>query len=144
MNDLIEIGVKKFLEEEKTLTEIRLELKLKNTTLISKRLEEMGYYMYRGVKASSAKALKAAIEEYISEYNNEPCLTKIANKYKIDRQSLSNRLKTLGYEVINSSQKLRFDETIFDVIDTEEKAYWLGFIFADGYISSSPLDSNKK
>ena len=24
----------------------------------------------------------------------------------------------------------------FDVIDTEEKAYWLGFIYADGYISS--------
>lgn len=35
------------------------------------------------------------------------------------------------------------DESVFDVIDSEEKAYWLGFIFADGTISSSPLDNNQ-
>lgn len=29
-----------------------------------------------------------------------------------------------------------YDETYFNVIDTEEKAYWLGFIYADGYVTS--------
>lgn len=33
---------------------------------------------------------------------------------------------------------------MFDCIDTEEKAYWLGFLYADGYIDASPLDPNKK
>lgn len=29
-----------------------------------------------------------------------------------------------------------FNENFFEIIDTEEKAYWLGFIAADGYITS--------
>ena len=29
------------------------------------------------------------------------------------------------------------NEHIFDVIDTEEKAYWLGFLYADGYVYCS-------
>ena len=31
-------------------------------------------------------------------------------------------------------QTYRFDETFFDVIDTEAKAYWLGFVTADGCV----------
>lgn len=31
-------------------------------------------------------------------------------------------------------QKYGFDKNFFDIIDTEEKAYWLGFMFADGTI----------
>jgi hypothetical protein len=37
----------------------------------------------------------------------------------------------------------KFDDKVFDIIDTEEKAYWLGFIYADGYISSDPIDNEK-
>lgn len=31
-------------------------------------------------------------------------------------------------------KKYKVNETFFDNIDTEEKAYWLGMIFADGYV----------
>lgn len=31
-------------------------------------------------------------------------------------------------------KKYSYDKTVFDVIDTEEKAYWLGFIYADGCV----------
>lgn len=34
-----------------------------------------------------------------------------------------------------NSRKYTVNEAFFDVIDTEEKAYWLGFIAADGYVS---------
>lgn len=95
------------------------------------------------MRATTAISLKQAVEEYIENINN-PSITKIATKYNIDRQCLSKRIKMLGYEVINHQNKVKFDEHIFDIIDTEEKAYWLGFIFADGYIDSSPLDKSKK
>jgi hypothetical protein len=97
----INLAVEKFLNEEGTLSEIKLQLKLASTKLITNRLEELGYHMYNGAKASSVKKLKLAVEEYISEYNNEPSITKIATKYKIGRNVLSNRLKELGYEIIN-------------------------------------------
>lgn len=139
----INLAVEKFLNEEGTLSEIRCSLKLSSTKPISNRLEKLGYHMYHGAKASQVKALKLAVEEYLSCTDN-PSLTKISSKYKIGRQTLSDRLKHLGYSVVNHQNKVKFNENIFDVIDTEEKAYWLGFIFADGYIDSTPIDPNKK
>jgi hypothetical protein len=61
----------------------------------------MGYRMYRGARLESIIGLKLAVEEYISQIKNCPSITKIATKYKIGKPQLSNRLKELGYEVIN-------------------------------------------
>lgn len=64
-------------------------------------------------------------------------LTSLSKKYGVRRQTLSNILKRSGYEVVNRQNATKFNQHVFDVIDTEEKAYWLGFIFADGYVSST-------
>nr|DAG90196.1 MAG TPA: endonuclease [Crassvirales sp.] len=40
-------------------------------------------------------------------------------------------------EIINTGSKSEFNRDFFSVIDTEEKAYWLGFLYADGFISAS-------
>lgn len=63
-------------------------------------------------------------------------LTKMSKKYEIGRWTLTDRFKKLGINIVNKQNELKFDNTVFDSIDSEEKAYWLGFIFADGYISS--------
>lgn len=69
-------------------------------------------------------------------------LTKISQREKIDRGNLSKKFKNLGIEIINRQNKSKFNEHIFDSIDTEEKAYWLGFIFADGYIQFKNKNSS--
>lgn len=45
----------------------------------------------------------------------------------------SKNMKKYSLKISKSSKQYLVDEHVFDVIDTEEKAYWLGFLFADGY-----------
>lgn len=45
----------------------------------------------------------------------------------------------MGASVVDKRGMWNLNEHFFDVIDTEEKAYWLGFIFADGYVAKDRL-----
>ena len=47
--------------------------------------------------------------------------------------TLSLMLKKRGYK-INPHGKKDINSNIFNIIDTEEKAYWLGFLYADGNV----------
>lgn len=85
--------------------------------------------------------IKDVIKDYVE---NQISLTNLAKKYNTTRNLLSKKLKENNIDVINRQNLLRFNENIFDNIDTEEKAYWLGFIYADGYIGSRPLEDSKK
>ncbi len=76
------------------------------------------------------------IELLAEEYNNGSSLTCLGNKYNICRRKLSRHLGYYGVTVRLDNQIYNYNETYFDVIDTEEKAYWLGFLYADGWISA--------
>ena len=76
--------------------------------------------------------------------NSSISLTKMAAREGTTRQTLAKHFRALGVEIINKQNRLKFDNTVFDCIDTEEKAYWLGFIFADGYISSDSLKGKSR
>ena len=80
--------------------------------------------------------INLALEEYLDTPEEQRSLTKLGQKYGIKRQTLSKHLKDRGYEVINYQNRLRCNETVFDKIDNEEASYWLGFLYADGNISS--------
>jgi hypothetical protein len=64
---------------------------------------------------------------------------KIAIKINASLCGVYDALRRWGIKTRNLSESHReykIDETFFDNIDSEEKAYWLGFIYADGFITS--------
>lgn len=60
-------------------------------------------------------------------------VTEIAQRLKINRNSVTTNLKKLGYDTSRNP----LIKNIFETIDTEEKAYWLGFLYADGYVGKN-------
>lgn len=60
----------------------------------------------------------------------------ITKYYSISQRQYYNLLKDCGVVRKHKVQKYKFNENYFEVIDTEDKAYFLGFIVADGYVNS--------
>jgi hypothetical protein len=71
-------------------------------------------------------------------YNKNLSAAKIAKIYNTTYASINAFLKKNGCKMKTLSELHRtFEETLFEKIDTEEKAYWLGFLFADGHIRTN-------
>lgn len=66
----------------------------------------------------------------------------LAKKYHHDKTNIRNFLLQNGIELKTKSewnQHYTFDKTYFKLIDNHTKAYWLGFIYADGNLYNSAL-----
>lgn len=61
-------------------------------------------------------------------------LTQIQKELNFERHKLSYLLQQDGIDIKLNGQKHEYNETYFNCIDTEQKAYWLGFIYADGNV----------
>lgn len=62
--------------------------------------------------------------------------TDIAKKYMVNIGKVTRWLKDFGINVKDYYEfRLSYNVHVFDTIDNEEKAYWLGFLYADGCVS---------
>lgn len=75
-------------------------------------------------------------EKLIDLVNQSKTGRQIAETLGVDYTCVHRWLRKLNLNLPNYHNELKFDNTVFDSIDTEEKAYWLGFLYADGYVSS--------
>ena len=73
--------------------------------------------------------------EIVNLYQNNVSIPELGKKFGISRQSvywLLRRREVVIRPQTVCQRKYSLDETFFDKIDSEEKAYFLGFLYADG------------
>ena len=76
-------------------------------------------------------------------FNNGISLSKIGDELRIGGGQFSKYLKSKGYVIEQNKTKYTYNKDFFKVIDSEEKAYWLGFIYADGCIEEKKKSNGK-
>lgn len=79
-------------------------------------------------------------DEWCELYESGKSTVEIAKMYNVYHENVNYALRKRGVAIRNPSiagMKNEINEHYFDTIDTDEKAYWLGFIAADGCISTN-------
>lgn len=90
------------------------------------------------------KAIRGSIdkESVVKLYNDGLNCSEIALQLGGSVANIHQSLKRWGVPLKTKTelrQKYIIDDTVFEKIDSAEKAYWLGFLFADGYNSGKDV-----
>ena len=102
-----------------------------STATISKLLKDNGVNVI-----NKQNLITFSPKDIISDYNSGISVIKLIKKYHTSYDTIKKIFDKNNITIVNKQNRTKFNESIFDNIDSEEKAYWLGFIYADGYISS--------
>lgn len=96
------------------------------------------------IKAQHFKNLELDQDLIVDKYTKRNMsMTEIADLLDISPSTVDNMLRVAGVTLRTDpevQQKYTLDESFFEVIDTEEKAYWLGFMFSDGLVGTNLRD----
>ena len=92
--------------------------------------------MPKGLGKGYKELTKKEKEAIVKSYNDGIYIKDLIKLYKTTKRAIPMVLKEYN---INSKRKNRYtlNENYFETIDTEHKAYWLGFIAADGCITKT-------
>lgn len=113
----------------KTRQEIATEIGVTKRTLYT-------YQSTLGIYAKDGNDCSERIERFKVLCDEGYTRKEIAEKMQLSISMVDKYIKRTGTHPVRS-RKPNANEHFFDVIDTEEKAYILGFIFADGYIDTT-------
>lgn len=74
-------------------------------------------------------------DEILKDKNNGLKISELIIKYSIKSvKTIYDIIKRNGRKKIIANKRYTVNEKYFEIIDNEEKSYWLGFLYADGYV----------
>lgn len=80
------------------------------------------------------------IKYIINDYNKNHNIKKLSQKFNTSQETVRKLLHRNGIETLLTCHKEKNkhprDSRFFEKIDSPEKAYWLGFLYADGYVEN--------
>ena len=92
------------------------------------------YQIIDGVLPCIKELTKDEELDIVELYTSGKSSTKISEKYKINHKLVNRVLDKYGIKRIrNGVRKWSLKEDYFDIIDSQNKAYVLGLLYADGY-----------
>jgi len=92
------------------------------------------------MKLGQTTEYKNKLGTAIELYKNGKTTREISNLIGMDNSVLRENLRENGFKVKDSNYNETINRNAFSSIKTEEQAYWLGFLYADGYVAK---DSNR-
>lgn len=130
MTDNIREQVKTLILSGKSLDEVA------SLTLIKKN--SLRYHFNKLEKPfSKIKRGRTDILDFYKEgFSCKEIMQKLDLKYHVVQGYLSRNNLYVKPE-IHHNKKYFYNSTVFSIIDNEEKAYWLGFLYADGYVDEN-------
>ena len=73
------------------------------------------------------------MEQYLIDNYNKLSIEELAKNIGVTKSSITN--KAFSLKITNNTQnKNRGNINLFENINSDESAYWLGFIYSDGFI----------
>lgn len=72
-------------------------------------------------------------DQYIYEHFRNTSYAELAAKFNVTERQLRGHINNMGW-----SKRVQRDCSYFATIDSAQKAYWLGLLYADGYLAYHP------
>lgn len=109
------------------------------TSYIKIEFKEINHYWERGCKMAEKKIVPIDIVEKIKRMHFEKGISvnQISKEIGLSRDVIKRIFRENGWENQTPKRIYEFNEDYFEEIDSHQKAYWLGFIYADGGVNTS-------
>lgn len=127
--------IKQLLDQGWSPSRIHKEYPNVSTDSVNARIRQNNWVAKK--KQRTSKLSQEELDEIKHLLIQGVSLEEIGKRYNISTATILKRQVNNNWTVQKKRNRYNFDEYYFDEIDNEHKAYWIGFLMADGYILSA-------